>query len=284
MEDNQLTAEDLAMLNSRKGLKKMLEHKKINFEKILNELDYEEELEKLQIELVKLHKWVRENRKKVLIIFEGRDAAGKGGTILRFTQHLSPRQMRIVALPKPSDTEVGQWYFQRYIKELPGAGEMVFFDRSWYNRAVVEPVMGFCTENQYKEFMQQVPEFENMLYQDGIILIKFWFVLDKKEQAERIQDRRDDPRKQWKISPIDEKAQKKWNHFTRYIRLMLSKTHTVYNPWILVDANNKQKARLESIRYVLSQIDYADKDQAQVSLIYDPKIVFRYEDGYERKV
>jgi polyphosphate kinase 2 len=189
--------------------------------------------------------------------------------------------MRVVALPKPNDVEKGQWYFQRYVKELPNAGEIVFFDRSWYNRAVVEPVMGFCTEAEYKQFLQQVPEFENMLYQDEVILIKFWFILSKDEQAERIQERRDDPLKQWKVSPIDEKAQKKWDDFTKYIRLMLNRTHTVYSPWILVDSNSKQKARLESIRYVLSQIDYEGKSEKAVSLIYDPKIVCRYEDGYD---
>lgn len=279
-----LTAEEIEQLNSRKGLKKLLEEKEINIKKVLKEMAYEQELEHLQIELVKMHKWLRDTGKKLLIIFEGRDAAGKGGTISRFSQHLSPRQMRVVALPKPSDTERGQWYFQRYIKELPNAGEVVFFDRSWYNRAVVEPVMGFCTEAEYHQFMQQVPEFENMLAQDGIILIKFWFIISKKEQAERIQDRRENPLKQWKVSPIDEKAQKKWDDFSKYIREMLNKTHTLHSPWVLVDSNDKQDARLESIRYVLSQLAYEGKEKAEVSLVCNPKIVFRYEDGYKHEV
>ncbi len=279
-----LTQEEIENLNTRKGLKKLLASKNIDIKKVLKELEYEEELEQLQIELVKLHKSVRDTGKKLLIIFEGRDAAGKGGTILRFSQHLSPRQMRVVALPKPNDLERGQWYFQRYAKELPNAGEITLFDRSWYNRAVVEPVMGFCTDLQYHQFMAQVPEFENMLQQDGIILIKLWFIIDKKEQAERIQERRENPLKQWKVSPIDEKAQKKWKEFTSYIRLMLNKTHTLHSPWVLVDSNNKQKARLESIRYVLSQVDYEGKDKANVSLICNPNVIFRYEDGYDKEV
>jgi len=279
-----LTQEELENLNSRKGLKKLLAEKKIRTKKVLKELEYEEELEQLQIELVKLHKWVRDTGKKVLIIFEGRDAAGKGGTILRFSQYLSPREMRIVALPKPNDIERGQWHFQRYVKELPNAGEIVLFDRSWYNRAVVEPAMGFCTEEEYQQFMQQVPEFENMLQQDGVMMIKFWFIINKKEQAKRIQERRESPLKQWKVSPIDEKAQKKWKDFTQYTRLMLNKTHTLHSPWVLVDANDKQQARLESIRYVLAQLPYEGKDKANVSLIYNPKIVFRYEDGYDKEV
>ena len=231
-----------------------------------------------------MHQWVREKGKRIAILFEGRDAAGKGGTILRFTQHLSPRAMRVVALPKPSEVELGQWYFQRYAKELPNAGEIVFFDRSWYNRGVVEPVMGFCTPDQYERFVQQVPEFENMLAEDGVILIKLWFIIDKEEQASRISDRRKNPLKQWKVSPIDEVAQKKWDDFSKYIRLMLNKSHTLHSPWILVNANNKQKARLETIRYVLSRLEYDDKKEATVSLICNPKVISRYEDGYNENV
>lgn len=284
MNTTPLSAEELIALNSSNGLKKLLKEKNIDLKKVLRNLKYEEELKALQIELVKLHKWVRDQQKRILILFEGRDAAGKGGTILRFTQNLSPRQMRIVALPKPSDTEKGQWYFQRYVKELPNPGEIVFFDRSWYNRAVVEPVMGFCTPQQYKDFIHQVPEFENMVTQDGVILIKFWFILSKEEQAKRIRERREDPLRHWKISPIDEQAQSKWNEFTRYIRTMLNKTHTVYSPWLLVNANNKKKARLESIRFVLSHIDYEGKNKSNVSLIYDPKVINRYEDAYNKAV
>ncbi len=271
-------------MNAENILKKILKKKKFDAEKILADIAYEQELELLQVELVKMHHWIQDQKKKVIVIFEGRDTAGKGGTILRFTQNLSPRAMRIVALPKPSDAEIGQWYFQRYIKELPNAGEIVFFDRSWYNRAVVEPVMGFCTQEQYQTFMQQVPEFENMLYNDGYIIIKFWFIIDKEEQAQRILDRKTNPLKQWKVSPIDEVAQKKWEEFSQYIRQMHAKTHTLYNPWILVNANEKEKARLETIRYVLSKLDYTGKETAGTSLIHDPKVVFRYEDGYNQKV
>lgn len=271
-----LTAEDLKTLNSKKALKKMLSNKKISFKKILKEIAYEKELKDLQEELVKMQKWVMDEGKKVAILFEGRDAAGKGGTILRFTQHLRPRETRIVALPKPTDAERGQWYFQRYVKQLPNPGEIVFFDRSWYNRAVVEPVMGFCNDEQYHRFMGQVNELEQMFHSEGLILIKFWFAISKEEQAERFEDRRQNPLKHWKLSPVDEKAQLKWDEFTKYKNQMLIQTHTHQCPWVIVEANNKQKARLESIRYVLSQIHYPEKSEAKVSLLYDPNIVKPY--------
>lgn len=271
-----LTEDDLKKINSKKALKKMLSRKKISIKKILKELEYEQELEALQEELVKMQKWIMNEGKKVAVFFEGRDAAGKGGTILRFTQHLRPRETRIVALPKPTEEERGQWYFQRYVSHLPNSGEIVFFDRSWYNRAVVEPVMGFCDDAQYHRFMGQVNEFEQMLHDEGLILIKFWFAISKEEQAERFDDRRKSALKHWKLSPVDEKAQHRWDDFTRYKNQMLTQTHTHHCPWVIVEANDKKKARLESIRYVLSQINYPEKSEAKLSLLYDPNIVNPY--------
>ncbi len=270
------TAEELALINTRKGLKELLKNKDIDWKKVKEKLAYEEELNLLQIELVKLQKWVQDEQKRIAIIFEGRDAAGKGGTIKRFIQYLSPRAMRVVALPKPSDVEKGQWYFQRYVQHLPNPGEIVFFDRSWYNRAVVEPVMGFCTKKQYKQFMRQVTEFEHMLYDDNLQLIKFWFAISKEEQQKRFKERQTNPLKQWKLSPVDEKAQSMWNKYTEHKEEMFSQSHTSFSPWIIVEANNKRRARLEAIRFVLSQIDYPGKDAATVSLHPDPNIVMRY--------
>lgn len=271
-----LTADELHSLNTKKGLLKLLGKKKINIKKTLVKLKYEQELEKLQIEMVRLQREVQLSGRRIAILFEGRDAAAKGGTIRRFIEHLNPRTARVVALNKPSEVEQGQWYFQRYSNQLPNRGEITFFDRSWYNRAVVEPVMGFCTKAQHKVFMQQVPEFEHMLYEDGIELIKFWFSISKETQAERFQARRSDPLKQWKISPVDERAQEKWDVYTKYKEEMFSKTHTSYSPWTIVKANDKKKARLESMRYVLSQLPYPDKDQAVTSLSPDPEVVLRY--------
>jgi len=271
-----LTARELEEVTSKKGLLKLLGTKKINARKALVKLRYEEELEKLQIEMVKLQRDVQINKRRVAIIYEGRDAAGKGGTIRRFIEHLNPRSARVVALPKPTEEQQGQWYFQRYAYQLPNPGEIVFFDRSWYNRAVVEPVMGFCTEEQYKVFMQQAPEFEHMLYEDKIELVKFWFSISKDVQRERFESRRTDPLKQWKISPVDEKAQENWDVYTRYKEKMYSRTHTTYSPWIIVQSNDKKKARLESMRYVLSTLDYKGKHDPVTSLVPDPDIVMRY--------
>ena len=271
-----LTARELEEVTSKKGLLKLLGTKKINARKALVKLRYEEELEKLQIEMVKLQRDVQINKRRVAIIYEGRDAAGKGGTIRRFIEHLNPRSARVVALPKPTEEQQGQWYFQRYAYQLPNPGEIVFFDRSWYNRAVVEPVMGFCTEEQYKVFMQQAPEFEHMLYEDKIELVKFWFSISKDVQRERFESRRTDPLKQWKISPVDEKAQENWDVYTRYKEKMYSRTHTTYSPWIIVQSNDKKKARLESMRYVLSTLDYKGKHDPVTSLVPDPDIDMRY--------
>ena len=273
----QLSQEELDEVNSKQGLLHLLATKKINAKKALVKLRYEQELQKLQIELVKLQRDVQQNGRRIALIYEGRDAAGKGGTIRRFIEHLNPRSARVVALPKPTELQKGQWYFQRYAEQLPNPGEIVFFDRSWYNRAVVEPVMKFCTEHQYKVFLQQVPEFEHMLYEDNLELIKFWFSISKEVQHERFESRRTDPLKQWKISPVDDKAQENWDVYTRYKEAMFSKTHTTYSPWIIVKANDKKRARLESMRYVLSQLEFEGKDTPGTNLSPDPDVVVRYQ-------
>lgn len=273
---NILTIEDFESVHSNSELLKLIEQKEVNINWIKKRMLYDEELRRLQIELVKLQRWVTKTNKRVAIIFEGRDAAGKGGSIRRFAEHLSPRSSRTVALTKPTEIELGQWYFQRYIKELPNPGELVFFDRSWYNRAVVEPVMGFCTEAQYKKYMLQVPDFEHMLYEDGVLLIKFWFSISKEIQKERFDARLDNPLKRWKFSPVDVKGQEYWDRYTYYKEQMFSKTHTTYSPWMIVQANSKKNARLESIRYVLSQFDYDGKSDAETTLFPDPNIVMRY--------
>ncbi len=272
----QLSAEELAQINSKKGLLQLLSSKNIDVRKALIKLRYEQELERLQIELVKLQRSVQQEGRRMAIILEGRDAAGKGGTIRRFIEHLNPRSARVVALPKPSEVQTGQWYFQRYVEQLPNPGEIVLFDRSWYNRAVVEPVMKFCTKRQHRTFMQQVPEFEHMLYEDGVELVKFWFSISKQVQQQRFESRRLNPLKQWKISPVDDKAQEHWDLYTDYKEEMFSKTHTSYSPWIIVRANDKKKARLESMRYVLSSVDFEGKKDAGTSLYPDPDVVIRY--------
>ncbi|POS02100.1 polyphosphate kinase 2 [Flavobacterium croceum] len=274
-----ITAEILKDFKSGTDLLHYLEqHKAENplFEKVYENYIYENELKKLQAELVNLQKWVIENKKKVAIIFEGRDASGKGGTVRRFAEHLNPRAMRIVALNKPTEIEKHQWYFNRYIKELPNAGEIVFFDRSWYNRAVVEPVMGFCTPDQYDRFMVQVPEFEHMLYESGTIIIKFWFSVSKDEQLKRFGGRLKSELKKWKYSPVDEKGQELWDTFTYYKDQMFTRTHHSFSPWIIVKSDNKKLARLESIKYVLSLFDYEGKNEAKTSLLVDPNVVHRY--------
>ena len=248
----------------------------VKLEEILRDLDYQEQLFKLQAELVNLQKWVTKNKKRVCIIFEGRDAAGKGGSIRRMTEHLNPRARRVVALSKPTEVEQGQWYFRRYIKEMPNPGELVFFDRSWYNRAIVEPVMGFCSKEQYNKFMIHVPEFENMLYEDGILLIKFWFSVTKEEQLKRFESRLASPLKRWKFSPVDQEGQNKWDIYTHYKDQMFANTHTAFSPWIIIKTNNKKEARLESLRYLLSRFEYEGKGNAGATLLTDPNIVQRY--------
>ncbi|GHV60364.1 polyphosphate kinase 2 [Campylobacterota bacterium] len=264
----------LELLKTNAGLKKLVG--KARLSKAVKTLEYSRELEKLQVELIKLQNWASEKKQRVAIFFEGRDAAGKGGAIKRFTEALNPRKYRIVALPKPTEIEAGQFYFQRYIAHLPNPGEIVFFDRSWYNRAVVEPVFGFCTKDQYERFMREAPEMEQSLINDGIILIKFWFSVSKETQQERFDSREYNLLKQWKLSPVDRQAQKKWDEFTFYKEQMFSRTHTGYSPWIIVNSNDKASARLEAIRYVLSIVDYDGKAKSKVSLSPDPAVVSRY--------
>ena len=271
-----LTVQDFESVSNNQELVQLIKQKEIPFQKIENTLIYEKELRNLQVELVKLQQWISKNNKRVAVVFEGRDAAGKGGNIRRFMEHLNPRSTRLVALNKPTQVEKGQWYFQRYIKELPNPGEIVFFDRSWYNRAVVEPVMGFCSEKEYKEFLVQVPEFEHMLYEDEMIVIKFWLSISKEEQSKRFNARIDNPLKRWKFSPVDKKGQELWDNYTHYKEEMFSKTHTSYSPWLIIKTNDKKTARLEAMRYVLSQFDYEGKSEANTVLNTDPNVVMRY--------
>ncbi len=260
-DDDTITFSQLKHLLNRDDLPHLLDGANGTYKKLLNTIKYEEELEKLQIELVKMQRWVQDEGKRIAILFEGRDAAGKGGAIRRFIEHLSPRYFRTVALPKPTEEERGQWYFQRYIRQLPNKGEIVFFDRSWYNRAIVEPVNGFCSPEQYQVFMQQVNEFEQMIHDDGVTIIKLWFSISKREQIRRFSSRQKDPLKQWKLSPIDLQAQEKWEEYTWYKKQMFKRTSNSFSPWVIVNADNKQDARLESMRYVLSVLPYPDKNK-----------------------
>ncbi|MEQ3656285.1 MAG: polyphosphate kinase 2 [Dokdonia sp.] len=270
------TAKDLSQLGSRKELLALAEKKNISLKKPLDNFKYEKELLELQAELVNLQKHISDHKLRVAVIFEGRDAAGKGGAIKRFKEHLNPRTSRVVALTKPTEVEQGQWYFRRYIKVLPNPGEIVFFDRSWYNRAVVEPVMDFCTPEQYSQFIVQVPEFEHLLYEDNLIVIKFWFSISKSEQKRRFKSRLKNPLKQWKFSPVDMQGQKLWDRYTHYKEQMFSKTHTNFSPWVIVKTNDKKTARLESMRYVLSQFEYPNKGKSKVSILPDPNVIMRY--------
>ncbi|MBW2633212.1 MAG: polyphosphate kinase 2 [Deltaproteobacteria bacterium] len=235
-------------------------------------LYYEEELHKLQIELLKLQRQVRRKGLRFLMLFEGRDAAGKGGTIKRITEHLNPRGTRVVALLTPSDTEKTQWYFQRYMQHLPSAGEIVLFDRSWYNRAMVEPVMDFCTDEQNKRFLKDVPMLEEMLVKDGIKLFKFFFSVSKDEQLRRFDSRETDPLKQYKISPVDKMAQEMWDDYTVRKFQMLNETNRTLSPWTIIRSDNKKLARLNCIKHLLSQIDYKDKIPLE-ELQTDPNVL-----------
>ena len=233
---------------------------------------YEAQNYHLQIELLKMWRWVKESGERVVILFEGRDAAGKGGTIKRIMEHLNPRGARVVALQKPTEFERGQWYFQRYIHHLPTQGEIVLFDRSWYNRSGVEHVMGFCTRDEYQEFLLQAPAFERQLVKSGIRLIKFWFSVSRVEQRRRFRQREIDPLKQWKLSPVDRASLDKWDDYTRAKLAMFEHTHTEDAPWILVNADCKNRARLNAMRHILNQLPYAEKDTAVVGEV-DPLLV-----------
>lgn len=234
---------------------------------------YENSLRDLQIEMIKLQRWVKETGARVLIIFEGRDAAGKGGTIKRFTEHLNPRGARVVALEKPDERETTQWYFQRYIKHLPAAGEIVLFDRSWYNRAGVERVMDFCTQQEYVEFLHQVPMIEQMLVEDGILFFKLWFSVSRDMQLSRFKKRETDPLKHWKLSPIDRASLDKWDDYTKAKEAMFLHTHKAQTPWTVIKSDDKRRARLNTIAHVLSNIKYTDKDKKVVDAQLDSNIV-----------
>lgn len=235
---------------------------------------YEKEKKLLQIELLKVQSWVKGSGQKIVGIFEGRDAAGKGGTIKRFMEHLNPRGARIVALEKPSDVERGQWYFQRYIQNLPTKGEIVFFDRSWYNRAGVERVMGFCSPSEHLLFMRQTPEFERMLVASGIHLFKFWFSVSREEQLRRFVSRYSDPLKHWKLSPVDVQSLDRWDDYTEAKNAMFFHTHTKDAPWVIIKSDDKKRARLNCLRYFLHHLDYPNKDEKAIGAI-DPLIVLQ---------
>jgi polyphosphate kinase 2 len=227
---------------------------------------YEEELEKLQMELVKLLEWIKFKKLKVVVLFEGRDAAGKGGVIKRVTEYLNPRYCKVVALGVPTEREKGQWYFQRYAPHLPAAGEMILFDRSWYNRAGVEHVMGFCTEAEYEDFLRSCPEFERMLIRSGIILIKYWFSVSDEEQEKRFQDRINNPAKRWKISPMDVESRSKWVEYSKAKDAMFQYTDIKQAQWYVVNADDKKRARLNCIHHLLSLIPYEEVKQEKISL------------------
>ena len=238
----------------------------------LRRKEYEAEKKRLQIELLKVQSWVKESGQRIVMLFEGRDAAGKGGTIKRFTEHLNPRGARVVALEKPSERERGQWYFQRYIEHLPTYGEIVLFDRSWYNRAGVERVMGFCTPAEYLEFLREAPEFERMLVRSGVRLYKFWFSVSREEQLRRFNSRRNDPLKHWKLSPIDVQSLGKWDDYTDAKEAMFFHTDTADSPWLVIKSDDKKRARLNCMRHVLSTLPYPGKDP-KVAYPADPLIV-----------
>ena len=242
------------------------------YETKLSRQEYETEKAALQVELLKVQHWVQETGQKFVLLFEGRDAAGKGGTIKRFTEHLNPRLARVVALNKPTDKERGEWFFQRYIKHLPTAGEMVLYDRSWYNRAGVERVMNFCAANDYLEFMRETPEFERMLTRSGLRLFKYWFSVTQEEQKRRFASRETDPLKQWKLSPVDRASLDKWADYTEAKEAMFFYTDTADAPWTIIRSNDKKRARLNCMRHFLSQLDYPNKD-VNVAQPPDPKIV-----------
>ena len=239
--------------------------------KKMKEAEYLELITPLHIELVKMQNWVRDNGLRVIALFEGRDASGKGGTIKRFIEHVNPRGCRVVALEKPTDKERTQWYFQRYVQNLPSAGEIVLFDRSWYNRAGVERVMGFCTKDEVREYLRAVPEFERMLVNSGIILFKFYFSVNKQEQLRRFNSRMTDPLKQWKLSPVDKESQDKWEEYTKAKEDMFFYSSTAECPWTIIKSDVKKRARIEAIKYVLSRLDYKDKNKK--ILEYDKRVV-----------
>lgn len=248
------------------------EDSRFPYDEKMSSKEYERELRALQIELLKMQRWLKATGERLAIVFEGRDGAGKGGTIARFTEHLNPRGARVVALQKPNETEVGQWYFQRYIRHLPTRGEVVFFDRSWYNRAGVEAVFGFCTVGEYLQFLQQVAPLEASICESGVRIVKFWLAVGRDEQRRRIEARREDPLKRWKLSPIDEQASARWDEYTRARDVMFFYSHKPACPWTVVRSDDKERARLNAMRHILHLLPYDEKDEA-VACAPDPKIV-----------
>lgn len=253
---NNYSVRDLKLLSSKKALVYLLTQDNTTIAKTLRYVKYENNLKRLQIELIKLQKWVSDNNKKVIIIFEGRDSAGKGGAIRRAIEHLNPRKIKVVALPKPTENEKSRWYFQRYVNHFPSKGNIVFFDRSWYNRAVVEPVNGFCNENDYISFMSHVNDFEKMITDSDTYLIKFYFSISKDEQLKRFNEIKNSPLKKWKFSSVDSNAQELWDKYTFYKDQMFLKTNTTNAPWNIIEANRKVKARTLAIKTILEKIPY----------------------------
>ena len=250
------------------------------YKKKLDREQYEQEKSELQVELLKLQKWVKNTGERIVMIFEGRDAGGKGGTIKRFMEHMNPREAHVVALTIPSIREQGQWYFQRYVNTLPTKGEMVLYDRSWYNRGVVEPVIGFCTPKQHKLFLEQAPIFEKMLVDEGIRIYKFWFSVSREEQFRRFKSRETDRLKQWKLSPVDEDGLKRWDEFTKAKNVMFEKTDVPWAPWTVIRSDGKKRARLNCMRHVLHSLPYTGKNE-NVAVSPDPKIVGSVKDMYK---
>jgi polyphosphate kinase 2 len=274
---------ELAPIKEIEGLgkKKIFPNANYPYKKKMGRTEYEDSKQQLQIELLKMQGWVKESGQRIVLMCEGRDAAGKGGTIKRFMEHLNPRSARVVALEKPSVEEQGQWYFQRYIKHLPTDGEIVMFDRSWYNRAGVERVMGFCQPGEYLEFMRQAPDLERMLVRSGIRLFKLWFSVSRNEQFRRFQSRRHDPLKQWKLSPVDMASLDKWQSYTEAKEAMFFYTDTADAPWTVVKSDCKKRARINAMRFVLNALDYPNKDK-NVAITPDPLIVGSAKNIYER--
>ncbi len=262
----------VALRHDRAAIGRLFETGEYPYKTRVRNEEYERHKAELQIELLKAQEWIKATGQKIVMLFEGRDAAGKGGTIRRFMEHLNPRAARVVALEKPSDKERTQWYFQRYIHHLPAAGEIVMFDRSWYNRAGVERVMGFCTPNDYLEFMRQTPELERMLVRSGIMLFKYWFSVTREEQLRRFQSRENEPLKKWKLSPIDKASLNKWDDYTEAKEAMFFHTDTADAPWTIVKSDDKKRARLNCMKHLLCQLDYPEKDKKIVGHP-DPLIV-----------
>lgn len=266
MSKTKLTPKEMKAFNTKKGLLALLSDSKLNPSKAIKITKYEKRIEQLQEEILKLQQWVVLKNKKVVVIFEGRDAAGKGGAIRRICEHLNPREYRVVALPKPNETEEGQWYFQRYINQFPKRGEIVFFDRSWYNRAVVEPVNGFCSPEQYQRFMNQVNDVERMMVESDIYLLKIYFSISKSEQARRFDDIKKTPTKKWKYSRVDSKAIELWDAYTLYKEKMFENTQREV-PWKIIKANKKTNARINAMEYILKSIPYVVKDLERIKHI-----------------